>query len=76
MLIILQFLGGLSVLQVVVVSISKYNNVDYITIHRCIKYFAGCDIEYQGFSDSSEAAYSATLYLRIQIDSQVSQIFW
>lgn len=51
--------------------ITKYNEIDDIKIPRWIKFSPDCSIEYHGFCDSSEAAYAATIYVRIEISGHI-----
>ncbi|XP_037827511.1 uncharacterized protein LOC119615570 [Lucilia sericata] len=49
----------------------NYNNLGTLRIPRWIKYYPSCKIEFHGFCDSSELAYAATLYVRIQVDDKI-----
>lgn len=52
--------------------VENYGVIDSINIPRWIEYSPQCKMEFHGFCDSSELAYAATLYARIEIDSNTT----
>ncbi|XP_059221542.1 uncharacterized protein LOC131996109 [Stomoxys calcitrans] len=51
--------------------IANYGEIDKINISRWINYSPHCKLEFHGFSDSSEVAYAAVLYTRVEIEGNV-----
>ncbi|XP_075156248.1 uncharacterized protein LOC142229564 [Haematobia irritans] len=51
--------------------VKKYKDIDTIRIPRWIKYSPACKIELHGFCDSSEMAYAAVLFARVEIDGKI-----
>ncbi|XP_075159311.1 uncharacterized protein LOC142232399 [Haematobia irritans] len=47
--------------------VSNYRAIDQIRIDRWLNYSPECRIEYHGFCDSSELAYAAVLYVRVEV---------
>lgn len=50
--------------------ISNYNEIDNIKISRWLQYSPNCRVEIHGFSDSSELAYAAALYIRVELEGK------
>lgn len=51
--------------------LKNYHEIDTITIPRWINFSPECVVEFHGFCDSSELAYAAVLYIRVDIENQV-----
>ncbi|XP_075157708.1 uncharacterized protein LOC142230974 [Haematobia irritans] len=47
--------------------VSNYREIDQVRIDRWLNYSPECRIEYHGFCDSSELAYAAVLYVRVEV---------
>ncbi|XP_073820653.1 uncharacterized protein [Musca autumnalis] len=51
--------------------VSSWEGIGQISIPRWVRYFPNSKIELHGFCDSSESAYAAALYLRVEGESSV-----
>ncbi|XP_075158181.1 uncharacterized protein LOC142231459 [Haematobia irritans] len=51
---------------------SCYPSIDSIKVPRWFNYTPKCDVQFHGFSDASEKAYAAALYVRIREEESVS----
>ncbi|XP_075163105.1 uncharacterized protein LOC142235730 [Haematobia irritans] len=51
--------------------VSDYGEIDKITIPRWVHYSPNCIVEFHGFSDSSELAYAAAVYIRIEVEGNI-----
>ncbi|XP_075155891.1 uncharacterized protein LOC142229231 [Haematobia irritans] len=52
--------------------VSALNSADSIKVPRWFNYTPKCDVQFHGFSDASEKAYAAALYVRIREEESVS----
>ncbi|XP_037823625.1 uncharacterized protein LOC119611991 [Lucilia sericata] len=51
--------------------ISKYNDINYIKLSRWVQFSPNYKIEFHGFCDSSELAYAANIYVRVETNCNV-----
>lgn len=51
---------------------SSHQFINNIEIPRWFDYSPKCDVQFHGFSDASEKAYAAVLYVRIRTDESIS----
>lgn len=49
----------------------EFKELEKIKIDRWVGFEKGCEISLHGFSDASEKAYSAAVYLRVEIDQKI-----